>query len=266
KNLSKHIKESDNRYKTRKFVNLISYFLSMILIIIVFLDDIRGITLTLGVASAGIAFALKEVIASVAGFINITTGNIYKAGDRIEIGGIKGDVIDLSILRTTIMEVGEWVNGDLYNGRIVRIANNFVFKGPVYNYSGNFPFIWDEIKIPLKFGSDYIYTKKILENTVEEIVGVFTKDAEVQWKTMVRRYLIEDAKTGPMVTMEINDNWVEYTIRYVVDYRKRRYTKDLLFTKILEEASNSREKIQFASATYELVGVPKMDVNIKKTD
>jgi small-conductance mechanosensitive channel len=264
KRLNTYIKQSDNRYKTRKFINLFSYILGIILIVIVFLEDIRGVTLTLGVASAGIAFALKEVIASVAGFITITTGDMYKAGDRVEVGGIKGDVIDLSILRTTIMEVGEWVNGDLYNGRIVRIANSFVFKGPVYNYAGNFPFLWDEIKIPIKFSSDHVYTKKILQEISNEIVGEFTKKAEEQWDVMVRKFLIEDATTKPMITMVINDNWVEYTIRYVVNYRKRRYTKDLLFSKILEQVNGSSRKIEFASATYELVDIPKMDLNIKK--
>jgi small-conductance mechanosensitive channel len=52
------------------------------------------------------------------------------------------------------MELGEWVQSDLYTGRIVRIANSFVFKEPVFNYSGDFPFLWDEVKIPVKYGSD----------------------------------------------------------------------------------------------------------------
>lgn len=67
----------------------------------------------------------------------------------MQLGGIKGDVVDISILRTTLMEVGEWVKGDLYSGRTVRIANSFVFKEPVFNYSGDFPFLWDEVIVPV---------------------------------------------------------------------------------------------------------------------
>jgi len=74
---------------------------------------------------------------------------------RIQLEGIRGDVIDIGILRTTLMECGDWVKGDNYNGRIVRIANSFVFKEPVFNYSGDFPFLWDKIMIPIKYGSDY---------------------------------------------------------------------------------------------------------------
>ena len=95
-----------------------------------FSDKLGGFTVAFGVAGAGIAFALQEVIASVAGWVAISVGNFYSPGDRVQVGGIRGDVIDVSILRTTLMEVGEWVAADLYTGRIVRVANSSVFKTP----------------------------------------------------------------------------------------------------------------------------------------
>lgn len=80
----------------------------------------------------------------------------------MQLSGIKGDEMDVNALRTTLIETGQWVDGDLYNGRIVRIANSFVFKEPVFNYSGDFPFLWDEIKIPVQFGFDYDKLKELL--------------------------------------------------------------------------------------------------------
>ncbi len=133
----------------------------IIMVTIVFSDKLGGLTVALGVAGAGIAFALQEVIASVAGWLAILFAGFYKTGDRVQLGGIKGDVIDVNVLRTTLMETGQWVDGDLYNGRIVRIANSFVFKEPVFNYSGDFPFLWDEIKIPVQFGSNYDKARKL---------------------------------------------------------------------------------------------------------
>lgn len=111
--------------------------------------------MALGVAGAGIAFALQEVITSVAGWIALSFGQFYTIGDRVQLGGIKGDVIDIGMLRTTIMEIGEQVKGDQYTGRIVRITNSFVCQGPVYNYSADFPFVWDEITVPIKYGGDH---------------------------------------------------------------------------------------------------------------
>jgi small-conductance mechanosensitive channel len=145
------------------------------------------------------------------------------------------------------------VDADLYNGRIVRIANSFVFKEPVFNYSADFPFLWDEIKIPIKYGSDYQLARELFYRIAQEIVGDYTKFAQQSWEGMVKKYLIEDASTEPMVTLMANDNWVEFTLRYVVDYKKRRSTRDKLFTRILEETNKSAGKIDFASTTLHLV-------------
>ena len=251
KNLSSYIK-TENWYMTNKVINFIGYVLVIFLLGLVFNNRLGGITVTLGFAGAGIAFALREVITSVAGWLGILFAGFYKTGDRVQLGGIKGDVIDVGVLRTTIMEVGEWVDGDLYNGRIVRIANSFVFSEPVFNYSADFPFLWDEIKIPIKYGSDYQMTKDILENAAEKVVGDYTEKAQVDWDKMVRKFMIENQSIHSTVTIETTDNWIEYTLRYVVDYKKRREVKNALFMKILEGIENTRGKIEFASATLEV--------------
>jgi small-conductance mechanosensitive channel len=259
------IKETDSRYRVRKFVSFLGYILGIIVIITVFSDKLGGLTVALGVAGAGIAFALQEVIASIAGWFAISFANFYKTGDRVQLGGIKGDVIDIGILRTTLMEVGEWVKGDLYNGRMVRIANSFVFKEPVFNYSGDFPFLWDEITVPVKYGSNYQLARELLQQISNEIVGDYAKQAAISWRDMVKKYMIEDASVEPMVTMIANDNWVEFTIRYVVDYKKRRSTKDIIFTRIIEAIEKTDGKISLASATFELVGIPDLNVRTRKT-
>ncbi|MEQ8685419.1 MAG: mechanosensitive ion channel family protein [Imperialibacter sp.] len=253
KTFSGKIEDTKIRYKSKKAISFFGYFLVVVLITVVFSDKLGGFTVALGVAGAGIAFALQEVIASVAGWMAIVFGGFYKTGDRVQLGGIKGDVIDIGVLRTTLMEIGQWVNGDLYNGRIVRIANSFVFKEPVFNYSTDFPFLWDEIKLPVQFGSDYQQMKNMLNKVAADIVGNYTSTAHQEWAGMVKKYMIEDASTEPMVTLAANDNWVEFTLRYAVDYKKRRSTKDLLFTRILDEVDKSNGKIKFASATFQLV-------------
>ena len=164
RNLLSKIRDNENRYRAKKFGGFIGYFLFIVLFTVVFSDKLRGLTVALGVTGAGIAFGLQEVIASFAGWLAIMFGGFYKTGDRVQVGGIKGYVMDIGFLRTTVMETGEWVNGDLYNGRIVLIANSFVFKAPVFNYSGDFPFLWDEIKIPIKYGSKYEKAKEIFEH------------------------------------------------------------------------------------------------------
>jgi len=160
--------------------------------------------------------------------------------------------MDIGILRTTIMELGQWLDGDLYNGRMVFVSNSFVFKEPVFNYSSDFTFLWDEIKIPIQYGSNYEKIKEILLNIGKEVAGDLSQKSKKEWNTLENKYRLEDTQTEPMVSLIINDNWVEYTLRYVVNYKKRRLTKTELFTRILKEISDTKGEIKFASAISNL--------------
>ncbi|MEQ8358840.1 MAG: mechanosensitive ion channel [Cytophagales bacterium] len=264
KQLFSKIKDIDNRYRANKFGGFIGYFLTIILITIVFSDKLGGLTVAIGVAGAGIAFALQEVIASFAGWLAILFGGFYKSGDRVQLGGIKGDVMDIGVLRTTIMETGQWVDGDLYNGRIVMIANSFVFKEPVFNYSGGFPFLWDEIKIPVQFGSNYDKATELFEKVGKEVSGELSNMSKERWMELQQKYRLEEAQTEPMVSLIANDNWVEFTLRYVVEYKKRRITKTKLFKSILKHIETEGSEIKLASATFHLVDAPDFNVTLKK--
>ncbi len=261
--ISNRVKDNDRRYRSKKLLVFGGYVVTVLIILIVFSNKINNLTVALGIAGAGIAFALQEVIASIAGWIAVMLGGFYKTGDRIQLGGIKGDVIDIGVLRTTVMELGQWVDADLYNGRIVRIANSFVFKEPVFNYSADFPFLWDEIKVPIQYNSNYQKAREIFLSLTNEVCGNYAKEAEQMWKNVLRKYLIENASTEPMVTIIANDNWVEFTIRYTVDYQRRRSTKDKLFSRILEEIGKTGGEIRFASSTVQLVNTPEMHIKIK---
>ena len=241
--------------------NWLIFWFGLMVLTIVFSDRLGGLTVAFGVAGAGIAFALQEVIASIAGWAAISFGAFYSTGDRVQLGGIKGDVIDISMLRTTLMEIGEWVQADLYTGRLVKIANSFVFKEPVFNYSGDFPFLWDEISLPIKYGSDWKFARTMLHGLVDEVLTDYAAQVKQSWVAMVRQYRLEDTNVEPMVTLRATDNWIEFTVRYVVDYRKRRWMKDHLFTRILEEIDKSGNRIRLASATFEMVPGSTIDVH-----
>ncbi len=259
--ITKSALDNDVSYKAKKATTFTTYVFFLIGIIIIYSSSLGGFTVALGVAGAGIAFALQEVIASFAGWLALLFGNFYKPGDRVQLGGIKGDVIDIGIIRTTLMEMGNWVDGDLYNGRIVRIANSFVFKEPVFNYSSDFPFLWDEIKVPVRHGSDFELAREICKNAVAHETQVYSEEAASKWKEMTRKYRVEKATTDPIVTLMANDNWIEFTIRYVVDFKRRRITKDHLFTTILRAVQKTDGRVQLASATFEITSLPTIKIN-----
>lgn len=261
--ITHYVSETDSRYRLRKFITFIAYIAVVLMFSVVFSDQLGSLTVAFGVAGAGIAFALQEVIASFAGWFAIHFAHFYKVGDRVELGGIKGDVIDVSFLRTILMEVGEWVDADLYNGRVVRVANSFVFKAPVYNYSGEFPFLWDEIRVPVKYGSDRKLARRLLEKIAEEVLAEYGEKAGTSWQEFAKKFLLSETRTEPVVTMQANDNWIEYTVRYVVDFKGRRAIKNRLFEAVLDAFDGTEGKVQIASATFHLVEAPPIEVRLK---
>jgi small-conductance mechanosensitive channel len=257
-----HLPDGNARYQMRKVTTFAAYLVGVVLVTLIYRDQLGSLTVAFGVAGAGIAFALQEVIVSLAGWAANAFGSFYRVGDRVQLGGIKGDVIDIGILRTTLMECGEWIKGDLYTGRIVRIANSFVFKEPVFNYSADFPYLWDEIIIPVKYGSDIELARQILQTVTLEVVGEFINQASTDWQRMLQKYMVEKTPIEPMVTLLLNDNWVEFTVRYAVYYKQRRGTKDRLYSRLLEEIDKSQGKVTIASTTLQLVNPPKFDIRM----
>lgn len=247
------LQEQDKWYFTRKIVMNTIYLVIFLVFIFTFSDQFQGLYTTLGLAGAGITFALREVIVSFAGWFAILFGDFFKVGDRVLLGGIKGDVVDLGILRTTLMEIGDWVDGDQYNGRIVRVANSFIFTSPVYNYSANFEFVWDEIHLPIHFGSDVEKTRQVMTEVADDILGDVPEKAKAAWYDMQRKFRLEDASLEHQTYMVFNDNWIELTLRYVVHIKQRRTTKDRLFTRLLEEIEKNPDRIELASQTIEMV-------------
>lgn len=265
KTLKKHIENISIRYKAQKGVEIIGYVLIIFLILMaITVDSIKDYTIIIGLFTAGITFTLQELILSIAGSFYIFFVRVYKPGDRIEINNIKGDVIDIDSIYTTIMEMGEWVNSDNYSGRIVKISNAFVFKGPIKNYSMDFPFVWDELNILITYDSDSALAKTLMMDCATEILSDYTEKSKAKWEEMVEHYYIENATLEPTIAMNLTDNWIQLNLRYITDYKRRRNTKNELFEHIERRIATTEGKVNLASTTLQLLQVPPIDINLKK--
>jgi len=258
--------EGSIKYKTQKGIEVIGYIFVVLITITYFTGTIKDFGLAIGLLTAGITITLQELILSVAGSFYIFFVKVYKPGDRTEINGIKGDVIDIDSVYTTMMEIGEWVSSDNYSGRIVKLSNAFVFKGPVYNYSNDFPFVWDEFNLPIRYASDIELAKSIVIEVAQEILSEYVRNSINQWKAIVTKYYIEDAQVDPSLAITLTDNWVQFNLRYIVNYKKRRYTKNLLNQEILKRIEATNGKVKLASATFEIVRIPSLKINDKTSN
>ncbi len=259
--LKRNLPNTETRYKSQKGIEVIGYLMLIILSLSYFTGNIKDLTLAIGLFTAGITITLQELILSIAGSIYIFFVKVYKPGDRIQINGIKGDVIDIDSIYTTMMEIGEWVGSDNYSGRIVKLSNAFVFKGAIYNYSKDFPFIWDEFNIPIRYGSDLELAKRIVIKIASETLSEYVMESKAQWQKVVGKYYIENAQVEPTIAITNTDNWVQFNLRYIVDYKKRRGTKHVLNEKIGEEILKTKGKVVLASATMEIIRIPTLNIN-----
>jgi small-conductance mechanosensitive channel len=228
-----------------------------IVILLIWLGAGSNFTVAMGILGAGIAFASQEVIGSFAGYVNIVTGNLFRIGDRVRIGNVVGDVMDISVLRTTVMEIGEWVPADQYTGRIVTVANRFVFSDPVYNYTQNWPYLWDEIMIPVTYHSDWRRAGELMLEHGREYTAKFQDQAYAELHDLVKRYPVHATTVEPTLYIVMTDNWIELTLRYIVEAQERRQVKGQLHHELLQHFE-SEANITVASATFEIVGFPPL--------
>ena len=256
--LKKRVKEVSHRQTLHMLIRNGVFILGAISILAIWLGVGSNFTVAMGVLGAGIAFASQEVIGSLAGYINILTSNLYRIGDRVLIGNVVGDVLDISLMRTMVMEIGEWVKADQYTGRIVSIANRAVFSDPVVNYTQHWPFLWDEVMIPIAYNSNWQKAGEIILKHGQEYSAHSQEEAKSALKKAVERYpALQKTSIEPQLYTEMTDNWIELTLRYVVDPRERRTVKAKLNHELLQHFI-AESDITVASATFEIVGFPPL--------
>jgi hypothetical protein len=260
--LQARIKDRTQMHTLRMLMRDAFFFASAVIILVIWLEVGSHLTIAVGVLGAGIAFASQEVIGSFAGYLNIVTGSLYRIGDRVQLGNVVGDVMDISILRTTVMEIGEWVKADQYTGRIVAIANRVVFADPVYNYTQHWHYLWDEIMIPVTYTSNWRRAGEIMLEHGHSYSSHLQAQARAEFREMVKRYLVHDTPIEPALYVVMTDNWIEMTLRYVVEARERRTIKGQLHQELLQHFESEPE-ITVASATFEVVGLPPLKGSIQ---
>ena len=250
--INKRIRDIRARHIARKNTVYIIHFLILAGAIIIWLQNINYITILLGFASAGLALALQEVILCVAGWVFIISRRPFETGDRVEINGIRGDVIDIRIFQTSLLEIGNWVDADQSTGRIVNIPNSSVFKFPNFNYNRGFEFIWNEMPILVTFESDWKKARDIMMAHAKKLVEDSTDEVQRKIEVMKNRYMIYYGKLTPIVYVSIKDSGVLLTLRYLTEAKKRRSTQDQLSQAILDDFA-AEPAVDFAYPTYRIV-------------
>jgi small-conductance mechanosensitive channel len=252
--------DATHRYHARKVVRYLCALGVLLALAVIWRAFAGRVGVVLGFAAAGVAFAMQEVIGALAGWFNIVSGGIFRVGDRIQMGGVQGDVIDITPLRTKILEMGTsvdrretdsddvpatWVRGRQYTGRFVAISNKTTFTEPVFNYSAMFGFVWEELTIPVPYDADVDLAQRILTEEAERTSS--SEEARAAMAAAARRYPIPHTEVEPRVFLHATDNYLEAAARFVVPVRTARTMKSEMTSRVV---SRLREAgIPIASTT-----------------
>ncbi len=257
------------RFWTKQGISVFTAILLVISLISIWFNDPTRLATGLGLVSAGLAFALQKVVSSIAGYFVILRGRNFTIGDRISMGGVRGDVIGLGFIQTTIMEMGQppavqsadpamWVKSRQFTGRIVTVANNKIFDEPVFNYTRDFPFIWEEIAIPITYETDRQKTEEIMLAATKKYVLKITEMSQEAVEKLQKQYFINIKDFEPAVYYRITDNWLELTVRFIVGEHHVREVKNDISRDMLTHFDENG--IGIASATYDIVGFPPLRI------
>lgn len=226
---------------TRRF----GLLLAVVALILIWSPGFGDVFTLLTVIGAGMAIALREVLLAVAGWLRVTLLSEFHHGDRIEVNDVRGDVVDVRVMRTTLMEIGGWVDNDQSTGRLVHVPNSWMLEYPVYNYTGTFKFIWNELPITVTFRSDWRAAREIMLKYATESAEIVEQQARDEIRAMSREYLIHYSILTPFVYVRIRENGVELTLRYLCEAQKRRGSEHALNLLILDDIREHPD-IEFA--------------------
>ena len=210
---------------THQGVRIVVALLLILGVVSIWFEDPTRLATAAGLVAAGLSFALQKVITSLAGYFVILRGKTFTVGDRIAMGGVRGDVIALDFIKTTIMEIGQppsytnadastWVRSRQYTGRVVTVTNDKVFSEPVYNYTRDFPYLWEEMSLPITYAADRERAEQIILEVARQHGILAAALTESERQEMERLFAVSADDLEPKVYYRLTDNWLELTVRF----------------------------------------------------
>jgi small-conductance mechanosensitive channel len=246
--LRPQLEDVESQYRATKLTNAAITVTALISLLFIWVDAFASLTTFLGLLSAGIAIALGDLLKNMAGWAYIMTRKPFQVGDRIEVRGRHGDVADVRLFRFTLMEIGNWVEGDQITGRLVHVPNGVIFTDDLANYTEGFDYIWEEIGFTVTFESSWERGEELLRQAIRTAVPEAKEEAsEGIWQT-ARDYRLTIGELDSDVFIRVDDHGVTLIGRYLVNVRQRRMVKSTLWRSILD-AVGGEPAVSFAYPT-----------------
>ena len=244
-----HVADPEKRHRYRKRVAYTVAVVILVILAVVFFERLRGIGTFLGFIGAGLAIALREYLAAFLAWFYIVGQRNITLGSRIEVAGVRGDVIDIGVFKLTLVEVRGDDSGDQSSGRLVTIPNFKILTEPVFNFTTTSPFLWDEIEFGVTFESDWEKAREIVERIGAEVFEPYRGEVERGFRKLERDYAFRYGVTTPIVYTAIGQSGIQLRLRYLTHVRRRRGNRDAISRRVLRSFREEGQRIELAYPT-----------------
>lgn len=247
--IDRYVEDVNQRHRVRKWIGYGGALLVLLFGLALLMGRALHLTALLGILGAGAAIALQDVAKNAIGWIYITGRAGLGPGARVQVEGVEGEVIDVGVLKTTILEVGGRVHGQQSSGRIASVPNSRFLSQAVL-FSPDFsPHVWQELQFLLTFESDWQRGVAVLEEIGDEEHREVAAGARGGFQEMERRFAFKYGALTPIVYLHVADSGVQLTLRYLTHIRQARGSADRVGRAMLEAVEREPE-LDFAYPTW----------------
>ena len=247
--------KQDSLFIARRLGGYITILVVLLVLIGFFLEDLKHIAAIMGIVGAAIVIALQDMCSAFAGWFVIIASRKLRVGDRVEINGVRGEIIDIEMLRTTLVELNNWLEVDEATGRTIIIPNSFIFKTEVFNYSHVHPYIWGKVDVTMTFETPPQESYELLFKGLEEVTRDAYAAAAKGGKRMAKRYGVSREIFEPHIHTFIADSGVTYSLFFVAHYRRFHAMRDKVMERIIEDVAKT-PGVEFAYPTERHLPTP----------
>lgn len=238
----RRIDAAGNLYTFRKVVNLAIVAFVAAIVVAIWFRVVEAMALSLGLVGAGLMLALGPVITGVAGWVHVVTTKPYTVGDRVRVGGVRGDVVDIKLLHTLLLEIGD----EGFTGSLVQVPNRAVLEREVVNDTKDFDFRWFTVELPVSYDSDWRKARDLFRSILVEKAGPAAVDAKQRVRQLRGRYYLEKQDVAPVVSVSFDSNWILLRGRHVAPVRGSLEMQNELMEAVIE-ALEEHPEIQVGS-------------------
>jgi small-conductance mechanosensitive channel len=207
-------------------------------------------TTILGLAGAGLTVAMKDFIMAFLGWFALMGRNGIHVGDWVEINGVAGEVVEIGLLKTVLLETGNWTDAGHPTGRKVSFMNNFAIEGHFFNFTTSGQWMWDELKVAIPASQDPYVVIDGIQKLVAKETEASARKAEEEWKTTANHYRVQAFSAAPALNVMPSGDGVEVQIRYITRAYERHEMRKRLYEAVVQLMHGKRETVQKRASSF----------------